>query len=430
MDENETYSPTPLEKMIDLSHPLCRLARAINWKKFEKHFAKHSPYGRHPKETRLIVGLYYLKFAFNVSDEVLLEHWLENPYWQYFCGEKEFRHTLPLDRTTIVKRRRSLDSKKFDMLLEETIDLGIDFGVLKKSDLKKASVDTTVMEKAVAFPTDIRLCHKAREKLVSLAKGYDIPLRQSYVRKGKRHLYKYGRYAHARQYKRAAKELKSVRNYLGRVIRDIERNLPWGDDIPPPLADMLLKAKRLYEQKKNSKKKLYSLHMPEVECIAKGKAHKKYEFGCKVGLVSSLKGNFILGMQALHDNPFDGHTLRGCLSQAEALSKVKFKEVYVDQGYNGHRIDDRDITVVNWRKKKVTRSKREKMKRRSAIEPLIGHIKNDHGHFRNHLLGRHGDRVSAVLLGTGFNLRKLIRFLNKGRKIFDGFPDSSLLQPA
>ena len=424
MKKREEKPPLlPLEKILDLSHPLCSLGNAINWEKIKKHLSKHSPYGRRSKETRLVVGLYYLKCAFNVSDEVLLDCWLENPYWQYFCGEKEFQHNFPLDRTTMVKWRRALESKKFDKLLEETIDLGIDFGVLRKMDIKIVNADTTVMEKAISFPTDIRLCHKAREKLVILAKEYDILLRQSYVRKSKQHFFKHSRYRHARQHRRADKELKKVKNYLGRVIRDIERKVP-PEEMPLPLRDMLDKAKRLHKQKKTDKNKLYSLHMPEVECIAKGKAHKKYEFGCKVGLVTSSRSNFVLGIQAFHGNPFDGHTLKESLSHAEKLSKGVIKEAYVDQGYNGHDIKDCDVTVVNWKKKNISRSKKRKMKRRSAIEPIIGHMKTDFGNFRNHFKGRHGDKVAALCLGIGFNLRKIFTKINNGRRIFERFPDS------
>ena len=424
MENKDRNDLSSLEQALDTSHPLCRLSKKINWKKIEKHFSKHhSKYGRKNKEVRLMVGLYYLKCAFNVSDEVLLATWLENPYWQYFCGAEEFQHCFPLDRSTLVKWRRSMDSKKFDKLLEETIDLGIDLGVLRASDTKKVVVDTTVMDKAIAFPTDIRMCHNAREKLVTLAKRYGIKFRQSYIRKSKQHLFKYGRYRHAGQYKRANKEMKKVKNYLGRIIRDIERNLPCGEKIPEVMQNMLRQGKRLYLQKKRDKNKLYSLHMPEVECIAKGKSHKKYEFGCKVGVVASLRTNFVLSSQAFHNNPYDGHTLKKSLSHAETLSKCSIEEVFVDQGYAGHGVDTSDVIIVNWKKKHISSSQKKKMKRRSAIEPVIGHMKNDFGHFRNHFWGKHGDRVAAVCLGVGFNLRKLFKQLNVGRKLVKGLPD-------
>ena len=425
----QEQSCLPLKKMLDLSHPLCRLGDAINWKKMEKHFATDSSYGRRPKETRLIVGLYYLKCAFNLSDEVLLECWLENPYWQYFCGETEFQRKLPLDRTTMIKWRRELDSKKFDKLLEETIDLGLDLGVLKRADVKVVNVDTTVMEKAIAFPTDIRLCHKAREKLVSLCKKEGILLRQSYIRKSKNAVFKYGRYRHARHYRRANKELRNVKNYLGRVIRDIERKCP-AEERSPLLVKTLSLAMQVYKQKKQDKNKLYSLHAPEVECIAKGKSHKKYEFGCKVGVVTSSKSNFILGIQAFHGNPYDGHTLEESLSRAKTLSKMSIKEAYVDQGYKGHGVSDVEVNIVNWNRKDISRSKRKKMKRRSAIEPVIGHMKNDFGNFRNQFHGKHGDKIAALFLGIGFNLRKIFKKINKFRNIVEGFPDTQPIPSA
>lgn len=200
---------------------------------------------------------------------------------------------------------------------------------------------------------------------------------------------------------------RQLKSYLGRVHRDIERKAVNAD---VELQQLLELSKRLQAQEKDSKNKIYSLHAPEVECISKGKAHKRYEFGCKVGLATSSRDNWILGIQAFHGNPYDGHTLKDTLNQVEKLTGWQVKETYVDMGYQGHGIEERKVHLVNFRKmSKKMRSVKRWFKRRSAIEPVIGHLKQDYRMQRNHLQGETGDEINVLLSGCGFNMRKLLK---------------------
>jgi len=209
--------------------------------------------------------------------------------------------------------------------------------------------------------------------------------------------------------KRAKKEQKKLKTYLGRVTRDIERKISGNESLVSVFSDSLQKAKKLLEQTRTSKNKLYSIHAPEVECIAKGKAHKRYEFGCKVSVVSTSKDPFILGIQALHGNPFDGHTLKEAISQAEDLAGFEAGEIYVDRGYKGHNYDGGGIVhLARQGMRRIKPSLRKWLRRRSAVEPVIGHMKKDGRMDRNYLAGKEGDRINALLCACGYNLRKLL----------------------
>jgi IS5 family transposase len=220
------------------------------------------------------------------------------------------------------------------------------------------------------------------------------------------------RYSHARQMRRSRREEKKLKVYLGRVIRDVKRKIAGDDSLVEKFSETLALAERVYQQQRGDQKKLYSLHAPEVECLARGKAHRKYEFGCKVSLVATSRDNFLVGIQALHGSPYDGHTLTAALAQAERLAGFQAQEVYVDRGYRGHTY--RGPAVVHLARsgtRKLKRSLRYWLKRRSAIEPLIGHAKNDGRLGRNYLSGVEGDRINALLAGCGYNIRKLLRQL-------------------
>jgi IS5 family transposase len=399
-----------LDQIVNMKHELILLAEQIDWSYFEKEFGAYyvEKKGRPGKPIRLMVGLHYLKQTFNESDESVLDGLLENPYWQYFCGFKHFQTELPIDPSSLTRFRKRLKSKGIETLLKELLNTAKRAGQLNKSHLNKVNVDTTVQEKAVTFPTDARLYFKMRSLLVKAAIERGISLRQSYGRLAKKALSRQSGYARARQFKRARKMTRQLKTYLGRVQRDIERKAAYKDEQLQGLLDLSI---RLQAQQKDSKNKIYSLHAQEVECISKGKAHKRYEFGCKVGLVTSSRDNWVLGIQAFHGNPYDGHTLKGSLNQAERLTGWKAKEVYVDLGYRGHGITgDTKVHVVNFRTMaKKVRSVKRWFKRRAAIEPVIGHLKQDYGMQRNYLQGKEGDKINALLSGCGFNMRKLLK---------------------
>ena len=269
------------------------------------------------------------------------------------------------------------------------------------------NVDTTVQEKAIAFPTDARLYDKARRTLVRAAKKQNIKLRQSYARVGKQALFQQSRYRAAKQLKRAKKQTRKLRVYLGRVIRDIERKLAQPS---PEMQPLLERAKRIYQQQRTDSGKLYSMHAPEVECIAKGKVHTRYEFGCKVVFVTTSQSNWIVGTRAVHGNPYDGTTLSPAIEQTQALTGRRPKQAAVDKGFRGqtHHPPGLQVLVAGTRKFKGVLKRL--VKRRSAIEPVIGHVKHDHGLKRNFLQGTHGDRINALMVACGFNLRKLCRY--------------------
>ena len=281
-----------LDQMLDRQHELYRLADQIDSSFFEREFGSlySVKMGRPGVSIRLLVGLHYLKHIFNESDESVVARFVENPYWQYFCGFKFFQHRLPLDPTTLVKWRKWIGSKGIEKLLQATIATAVRKNQITPQSLERVNVDTTVQEKVIAFPTDARLYHAARTALVKLAKERGIALRQSYERLGKKSYIKHGRYKHARQMNRAKHELKRLKTFLGCVLRNIAQKITVPDQ---PLATLLERSSRIFNQKQHNKNKLYSLHTPEVSCIAKGKSYKKYEFGCKVSIVSTSKDNWI-----------------------------------------------------------------------------------------------------------------------------------------
>ena len=409
--QGELYS-VRLDFLCNETHPLVRLSKVIAWSQFDQAFGKLycEGQGRPAKPTRLMVGLHYLKHAKGLSDEEVVAQWVENAYWQLFCGEEYFQHELPIDPSSMTRWRNRLKSEGLETLLAETIQAGLKTKVLKRTSLQRLNVDTTVQEKAVSFPTDSKLYHNLRIKLVREAKACDIELRQSYTRKSKQSLVMQSRYAHARQMKRSRKEVKKLKTYLGRVARDIERKVFGNTELEKQFAPLLEMGHRLLQQKRTDSNKLYSLHAPEVECIAKGKVHKRYEFGCKVSITTTSKDNFVVGAQAFHGNPYDGHTLNDAIEQAERLGDFETQSIFVDRGYRGHNYEgEAKVHLARQGMRKVKPSLRRWLKRRSAIEPVIGHMKNDGRLGRNYLLGQEGDRINAILCGAGHNIRKLIK---------------------
>ncbi len=398
-----------LEQLINQRHELCRLARVIDWQRCEAQFgALYAEEGRPGIPVRLMVGLHYLKHAFNESDESVVARWVENPYWQYFCGEEYFSHRLPIDPSQMTRFRQRIGETGCEWMPGLTVQAGLDTHTVKESSLRVVNVDTTVQEKAIAFPTDARLYHKARNTLVRHAKQLNIALRQSYARVGKVALAKHGRYANAKQMKRAKREQRKLRTYLGRVIRDIERKASAGQ--LERLSHLLTLAQRIHQQQRKDHGKVYSMHASEVECIAKGKAHKRYEFGVKVGIVSTSKESFVIGMQALPGNPYDGHTLQSSLEQVQRITGQLPTEAYVDRGYKGHGLDTLTVWIAG-AKRNVTAAIKRKLKRRNAIEPVIGPLKSDGRLGRNFLTGSLGDAMNAILCGAGHNLRKILNHL-------------------
>jgi IS5 family transposase len=291
-------------------------------------------------------------------------------------------------------------------------------GAAKPADFSKVIVDTTAQPKAVAFPTDAKLMHRARERLARLARKTGVQLRQSYQRVGKHALIAHQRYAHAKQFKRANRALRTIRTYLGRVCRDLVRKTDDDAQLRAIFAQPLSLAFAVREQRQHQRgRKIYSLHAPEVECIGKGKAHRPYEFGVKVSLATTLQrskgGQFIAHVKAMPGNPYDGHTLATVLPEIEAQIGAPLTRVVADRGYRGHNAapDMRFRVYIAGQKRRVTDAIARELRRRSAVEPVIGHAKAEHRMGRNFLKGAHGDAANAILAAVGYNFRRLIKWL-------------------
>ena len=301
-----------------------------------------------------------------------------------------------------------MGEEKLVALIQESLSAATRTGAAKPSDFSKVIVDTTVQPKAVAFPTDAKLMHRARERLVRLAQKHGVRLRQSYSRVGKRALMAYQRYAHAKQFKRANRALRSVRTYLGRVFRDIVRKTRADASLHRIFAEPLSLAFRVRYQRQNQRgRKVYSLHAPEVECIGKGKAHRPYEFGVKVSVATTLNrskgGQFIAHVKALPGNPYDGHTLERVIPEIETQIGASLARIVADRGYRGHNAppDHKMKVYISGQRRGVTEAIRRDLRRRSAVEPVIGHAKSEHRLGRNFLKGTHGDAANAVLAAAG-----------------------------
>ncbi len=407
--ESSPFFQADLHNCLSKKHPLVILAGQIDWDSFEEAFKTfYSPdMGRPAKMIRLMVGLHYLKHAFSESDESVVERWVENPYWQFFCGFETFQTEIPVVSSNLSQWRKRIGPEKMEELLKQLITTGKREGIIKRGDMERVNVDTTVQEKNITYPTDAKLYHKMREVLVKMAKKRGIELRQTYSRMSKKALVLQARYRHAKQGKRAAREVRKIKGYLRKVFRDLIRKV---SPLDTSMKEKMFQAAQLLLQERTSKNKIYSIHAPEVECISKGKVHKKYEFGNKVGLVSSAQSNWILGVLAFHENPYDGHTLAESLEQAERMTGRAIKKAYVDLGYRGHNYEGpTEINVVGRSSfRGLTRTERRFMRRRAAIEPVIGHVKHDNRMIRNFLLGEIGDKTNAILAASGFNFRKLM----------------------
>ena len=407
-----------LDAIIDMNHPLVKLARTTDWRFLEEKFGavyEDRP-GRPPLPTRLMAGLAILKHTYDFSDEELCERWVENPYFQFFCGEEFFQHRLVFDRSSLTRWRQRMGEDKLKALLQESLSVAARTEAIKPSELGRVIVDTTVQPKNVMFPTDAKLLHRAREILVRLAGKHGVKLRQSYARVGKFALIKHQRYAHAKQFKRANRELKRLRTLLGRVIRDIDRKSD--DSLKPIFANILDRARRVRDQKQHQRgPKVYSLHAPEVECIGKGKSHRPYEFGVKTSVATTLShakgGQFVTHVKTLPGNPYDGHTLKTIIPEMEALIGNTITRILADRGYRGHNAppDYKFRIFISGQKRRVTAKIKRELRRRSAVEPVIGHVKAEHRMGRNYLAHRTGDAANAVLAAVGYNFRLLIRWL-------------------
>ena len=417
-----------LDQIVDLGHPLVKLAGAIDWR-FLEDAGSGGLFRTEPGIRRcrrgLGGGLGDPQVRARLSHEDLCARWVENPYFQLFCGKEFFQHRTPFDRSSLTRWRQRMGEEKLTALIQESLATATRTGAAKPSDFSRVIVDTTVQPKAAAFPTDAKLMHRARERLVRLARKTGVSLRQSYERVGKRALIAHQRYAHAKQFKRANRALRMIRTYLGRVRRDLARKLRGEPELERIFASDLWLAERVGEQRQHQRgRKIYSLHAPEVECIGKGKAHRPYEFGVKVSLATTLHrskgGQFIAHIKALPGAPYDGHTLGVVLPEIEAQIGAPLTRVVADRGYRGHNAppDMRFKVYIAGQRRRVTDAIKRELRRRPAVEPVIGHAKADHRMGRNFLKGAHGDAANAIFAAAGYNFRTLLAWMAMIWRVF------------
>jgi IS5 family transposase len=407
-DDHDLFR-TELVNLIDQRHELVRLAELIDWQAFANEWSPQfvSTTGRPALPTRLMASLLYLKHVYALSDEDTIERWSENPYWQHFSGERYFQHELPCDPSSLVRWRQRIGEAGCEWLLAQSIEAAKHGRVIKRTSLDTVVLDTTVQPKAIAHPTDSRLLNRAREQLVGAAHDAGITLRQSYARVGKAAEHQAGSYAHAKQYRRMQREIRKLRTWLGRVIRGVQRK---GGEITGALKAKIETAQHLYAQRRDSKNKLYALHAPEVECIAKGKARTPHEFGVKTSVAVTAKEGLVVGMRSMRGNPYDGHTVDSQIEQIGVLKGATPKMALVDHGYRGVQTSAGTRLLVS-HTRRLPKNLKKLLKRRQVVEPMIGHMKSEGLLNRNWLKGALGDAMHAVLCGAGHNLRMILAHL-------------------
>lgn len=406
----ESFLYQGLKEILNPKNPLYQLTAKIPWETIEKEFSKYYvDFGRPAKPIRLMVSLLLLKQMNNLGDETVIAQWVENPYWQYFSGEKEFQWKFPVEPSDLVHFRKRISEEGMLKILE------ISISVHGKAALEREVViDTTVQEKNITFPTDIKLHKRIIEQCRKITEAEGIEQRQSYKRTVKKLIMAQRFRNHPKNKKRALQAERKLKTIAGRTVREIERELT--SEQKEKYASRIDIYNKILKQKKNDKEKIYSIHEPKVYCISKGKEHKRYEFGSKASLVITKKSGIIVGAYSLEKNEYDGHTLPKALDQCEQLRGSRPTVAIVDRGYKGRsRIGGTEILLPKPPKKGTSvyekKKARARFRRRAAIEPVIGHLKTDNRLSRNFLKGVIGDTTNVMLAAAAFNLRKWMRKL-------------------
>ena len=392
------------EEQLSHRHPLYILANQINWRIFEQAFASlYSDEGRPAKPIRLMVSLLMLKHVRNLSDESVVEQWFENIYYQYFSGEKTYACGAPCEASELVHFRNRIGAEGIELIFKESIRVnGKDGGE------QEATTDTTVQEKNITYPTDNKLHRKIIKKCVGIASREGIELRQSYTRTVKKLLMEQRFRNHPKNKGRARKADRKVKTIAGRLVRELERKLT-----PGLHQDSLELFKKVLLQKKADSNKIYSLHEPHTQCMSKGKEHKKYEFGSKVSIITTKTTGVIIGAINIEKNVHDSKTLQPAIEQQQRLTGITLKNNFVDRGYRGVKeVLGTTIIIPDKPGKQRTPYQKQKLrngfKRRAAIEPKIGHLKQDHRLSRNFYKGIKGDSINVMLAAAGMNFKRMI----------------------
>ena len=398
---------TRLTELINLGHPLVILAQELDWSKMEFEFQNlYSEQGRPSIPIRKIAGMLLLKEMFKESDESVVERWIENPYWQYFTGEDFFQNKQPFDPSEFVHFRKRLKEKGLEFILSQTVALHPE-----AKNEKEVQIDTTVQEKNITFPTDAKLAKKVIDNCTKIAEKEGVKQRQTYKRVAKQHLRDAYFGHHPKRKKKAIMARKKLRTIGKRVVRELERKLP--EAILIQYETEFSNYKKVLTQEKNSKDKIYSLHEPQTACIAKGKAHKAYEFGTKVAVTRGRKTGIITSIKRFSGNPHDSKTLEETLAQSqrvrEQIGGTRPTIASTDRGFRGVTIVENTKIEIPKNTKEKSRYKQEvarkRFRARAAIEPTISHLKRNHALGLNFLKGVAGDINNALLSGIGYNLK-------------------------
>jgi IS5 family transposase len=421
--QRELFRPL-LRDMIDLQHELALLANQIEWDYFEKEFSPlYAAVGQPAVPIRLMVGCLLLKQLKDLGDETLAKEWVENPYMQYFCGMKCFEHRFPFDPSDFVHFRKRIGEAGFEKIFEYSVRL---HGEGKAEGTWQLS-DTTVQENNTTYPTDAKQCKKVIDGCNRIAAEAGIKLRRSYRRESKQLLRDSYNGKHPRRVKKAEKARKRLKTLANRQIRDLKRKM--GGEQEAAYTERLQLYLRAANQKTHDKDKVYSLHKPFTRCIGKGKAHKKYEFGNKVGIiVTGNKGRKIItAVKAFVDNPYDGHTIEPLLEQMERNGQRLPLEIIYDRGGKGRKeVKGVKILIPDKAKKAdsgyVKQEKRKRFRSRAGIEAVIGHLKSDFRMGQNYLHGEVGIQINALMSCAAWNLKKLMAVLNEqAARLFSRF---------
>ena len=325
---------------------------------------------------RLMVGCLFLKRLYNLGDETLAKEWKMNPYMQYFCGYSHFQHQFPFDPSDLVHFRKRIGEEGAKKIFAYSVKI---HG--KDAQEKQALSDTTVQGNYTTFPTDAKLAKRVIDKLNALAQLRGVKQRQSYVRTSKQLLRDSYNSKHPSRVKKAKKAIDKLRIIAGRLIRELERKLTPEQWVFHE--EELALYQQILNQKRTDRNKIYSVHKPFTSCIAKGKAHKPYEFGNKVGLTVTSKTLIVTSIKAFEGNPHDSKTIEPLIRQMEQNDLPVPKEIVYDRAGKGQKqIGETLISTPDNRPLKRAsayqkRKKRKKFRRRAVIEAVIGHLKSD-----------------------------------------------------
>jgi IS5 family transposase len=434
-------------EMLDSNDPLIVLADNYPWSKLENYVQQfYTGIGRPPKPIRLMVGLLLLKQLENLSDENIVLQFKRNPYYQYFCGRSDYKPEEPCHSTELVKFRNRIGKEGFEYIFKLSVEMH--GGAAEESQI---IIDSTVQESNLTFPTDGKLALKIIIHLMRIAKKESIKLRRSYVKELKKLRIQLRFYRHPRKIKTALGAMKRIRAIAKILMRDIQSKMD--DEALKSYQSKFDFYLKVLSQKRNDKNKVYSLHEVDAYAINKGKDHKGYEFGTKASIAITKESGIIVGAVA-HPHIHDSKTLPSVLDNVHKNRTTPVKEAICDRGYIGIKRVSNNYDALEYtlhfmlffislqknyfliltylkaiemipiaytttislpstiRKKDTPKEleiKRQKFRRRAAIEPIIGHLKSDHRMARNYLKGFKGDEVNLLLAASAFNLKKWMR---------------------